>query len=111
MTEDHSDFPQISSNLHENLLRAASSQTEKCTFDSCLFISHLTQASALFDKHLAHREGIKHVCPILGNFLLATDSEVREMGIYRSLSSSSDSHRRHRFNCPMASTSNTLMIT
>jgi hypothetical protein len=48
-------------------------------FFSSLFLSHLMHYSDLFDKHLAHHEGIKDVCPILGNFLLATESEVREM--------------------------------
>jgi serine/threonine protein kinase len=45
----------------------------------CLF--YLTDIPALFDRHLAHRNGIKDVCPILGNFLLAAESEVSDIGL------------------------------
>ncbi len=74
------DILQIPANLHENLLQATSLETEKCTFYCILFMFgiNFTQTSALFHKHFAHahREGIKDISPILGNFLLAAESEV-----------------------------------
>ena len=77
---------QIPVDLHEQLLNVPSAEKEKCTnfflerffVGSSLFISHLMHNSDLFEKHLAHHEGIKELCPILGNFLLGTESEVRE---------------------------------
>jgi hypothetical protein len=40
---------------------------------------NFTRTSALFHKHFAHahREDIKDISPILGNFLLAAELEVR----------------------------------
>ncbi len=70
---------QISSNLHEHLLLASSLEIEKCRsfylrFLMVSFAPHMP--SALFEKHLAHRNSIKDVGPILGNFLLAAETEV-----------------------------------
>ncbi len=78
---DFNSSTQIPVDLHEQLLHVSSAEKEKCTLfaGSSLFISHLMHNSDLFDKHLAHHEGIKELCPILGNFLLATESDVSEV--------------------------------